>query len=398
MFLLPGAERYRRVLLTGAVVVLLGLQATFRIQPVESLVNRLLGPLQRPITQTAGLLHASLLGVPTTPSSDQVPPTTSALVATERHLGTPAPIPGMAWLEVPVRSLDPERGSLVLAAGQDFFLARGQVVAFGSAFLGRIAEVREFEADVELWSSADTRTGLTVAAEGFPQVSAVCFGRGRGGPAVVAWSQDENQFAENAALAWRPRPLDPPGLGAAGLAMGRLQQVGEVERGSALWVVEHRIPAAAEGRVFVAAGAVGTRLIAEPAQRRAPAERLLPADALLGESWYAFASRGGFPPTVVTDHGLVCGEVRAWHGSWGWARRRPPRLWDAQAVALDPERGEVLAAEGWQESETSLPLFTRGGVGLPRGLWLGYRDHPAPFPGTELEALRLDASPATEAP
>ena len=181
MFLLPGAERYRRVLLTGAVVVLLGLQATFRFPAVESLVDRVLGPLQRPITQAAGLLHASLLGTPTAPGLEQIPPTTSALVSTERHLGTPAPIPGMAWLEVPVRTMDPERGSLVLAAGQDFFLARGQVVAFGSAFLGRIAEVREFDADVELWSSADTRTGLSVAAEGLPSVSAVCFGRGRSG-------------------------------------------------------------------------------------------------------------------------------------------------------------------------------------------------------------------------
>jgi hypothetical protein len=398
VFLLPGAERYRRVLLTVVVVILLGLQAAFRFQPVESLTNRVLGPLQGPITKSAGLVYASLLGAPPAPSSDHAPPTTSALVSTERHLGTPVPIPGMAWLEVPVRAMDPQRGSLVLAAGQDFFLARGQVVAFGNSFLGRIAEVREFESDVELWSSADTRTGLSVTADGLEAVAAVCFGRGRGGAAVVGWSQDENQFQEGVALAWRPRPLDPPGLAAAGLAIGKLQHVGEEERGSALWVVDHSIPAAAEGRVFVAAGAVGTQLIAEPGQRRASASRLLSADALLGESWYAFSSSGGFAPTVLTDRGLVCGEVGAWHGSWGWAERRPPRRWEDRAVALDLEAGIILAAEDWQDSESVLPLFTRGGVGLPRGLWLGYRDFPAPYPGVELEALRLNGSPAPEVP
>ena len=178
--------------------------------------------------------------------------------------------------------------------------------------------------------------------------------------------------------------------------MGTLRMAGQESRGTAHWVVHQEIPVAAEGRVFMAAGAVGTRLIAEPSQRRAPAARLLLTDAILGEGWFAFSAAGDFRPTVVTDRGKVCGEVLSWRGNWGWARQWPPARWKQRAVALDVAVGEVLAAESWSQGERVLPLFTRGGQDLPRGLWLGYRDQPAPVPGETLQALRLDSEPPGE--
>lgn len=393
MFLLPGAERYRRVLLTVGAVAVVALQAVLRLPPVEAMTYRVVGPLQRPIAGLAGEIAQAVVG-PSESEKGPEPPQTSALIAIEREQGMPAPIPGMAWLEVPVRSLEIERGRLVVAAGEDFHLAENQIVAFGDAFLGRVGAVRPYEADVDLWTSADMRTGLSVRTEEGGAVSAVCFGRGAGGPAVVSWSEDATRFAVGQPLAWRPRPLDPPNLALAELHLGVLHQVGEAQRGDATWVVAQSIPVAAEGRVFVAAGAVGTQLVAEPAQRKASADALLLPDAVLGEDWYAFTSPAGFRPTVVQDRGRVQARVGVWRGSWGWAKRLPPAAWSQDAVALQLETGEVLSVQDWSEAENPLPLFTRGGAGVPRGLWLGFRDEPQGWPGGNLEALRLDLDAA----
>ncbi|MFK5954953.1 MAG: hypothetical protein QM477_00755 [Planctomycetota bacterium] len=395
MFLLPGAERYRRVLLTGAAVGLLALQAVLQLPQLEHVVSVVLAPVQKPIAALAGRLddfltgdsagQASVLGE-TAPS-----PTRSALVSLERRLGLPAAIPGMAWLEVPVWSLDLARGRLVIAAGKDFHLAQGQLVAFGNAFLGRLGEVREHAADVELWSAAGLRTGLTVVPESGQPIRAVCFGRGGGGTAVVEWSEDETGYLVGQTLMWRPRPLDPPNLAQAGLHLGTMQLEGDSSRGEALWVIEHSIPVGAQGRVFIAAGAVGKDLIAEPAQKRQVASRLLRTDALLGSDWYALSSPANFTPTVVTDQAKVSGELRVWRSGWGWARRLAPASWDQGAVALDPDAGEVLGVKAWEASSNPLPLFTRGGDHIPRGLWLGYQDEAAMSPLVNLEVLRLDA-------
>lgn len=396
MFLLPGAERYRRVLLTVGAVAVVATQAILQVPMVDALTYRVVGPAQAAVARTAGSLAELVLGSPAVPEGPE-PPATSALITVERERGMPAPIPGMAWLEVPVRSLELERGRLVVAAGEDFHLAENQIVAFGDAFLGRVGAIRPFEADVELWTSADMRTGLSVhPADGLP-VQAVCFGRGSGGPAVVSWSEDETRFAVGQDLRWRPRPLDPPNLAEARLQLGQLQQVGNPARGDATWVVEQAIPVAAEGRVFVAAGAVGTRLVAEPGQSRAEATPILLPDAVLGEDWYAFSSTSDFAPTVVMDHGRVQAKVGNWRGGWGWAKRRTPADWGEGAVALKLESGEVLGAEAWRAHEQALPLFTRGGAGIPRGLWLGFRDDRGGWPTPRLEALRLDPSP-DEAP
>lgn len=395
MFLLPGAERYRRVLLTVGAVAVVAAQAILRFPAIDSLTYRIVGPIQKPVAELAGVLAEVFVG--RAPAADgPEPPTTSALITIERERGMPAPIPGMAWLEVPVRSLELERGRLVLAAGADFHLAEDQIVAFGDAFLGRIGAVRPFEADVELWTSADMRTGLGVMLESGERQPAVCFGRGSGGPAVVAWSEDETRFEVGLPLAWRPRPLDPPNLAQARLQMGQLQQIGEASRGDATWVVEQFIPVAAEGRVFVAAGAVGATLVAEPARRSSSASAFHLPDAVLGNDWFAFASGASFRPTVVVDRGRVNARVEDWRGAWGWARRLPPAGWQDHAVALRLQTGEVLAADAWRTFDEALPLFTRGGEGVPRGLWLGFRDDAQSWPGDHLEALRLDLSPSEE--
>ncbi|MDA0666755.1 MAG: hypothetical protein O3A95_00385 [Planctomycetota bacterium] len=391
MFLLPGAERYRRVLLAGAAVGLLGVQAVFMQPQVESTVSQILAPVQKPLAGLAGFLDGLLTAGASTDHGAETAPTASALVAIERRLGLPEVIPGMAWLEVPVWSLDLERGRLVIAAGADFHLAEGQVVAFGDAFLGRLGEVREHSADVELWTAAGLRTGLSVTSDVMLPLRAVCFGRGTGGAAVVEWSEDETGHADGRLLMWRPRPLDPPILEQSGLRLGVLRQEGDPSRGEASWVVEHAIPAGAHGRVFIAAGAVGSTLIAEPAQRKQSATRLLPTDAILGSDWYALAADTDFAPTVSTDQGKVSGEVRVWRGQWGWARRLSPAAWEDRAVALHLEENAVLGAEAWMAFELPLPLFTRGGADLPRGLWIGYQDEAAPQPGAALEVLRLDA-------
>lgn len=395
MFLLPGAERYRRVLLTVGAVAVVAAQAVLRFPAIDDLAYRIIGPVQKPLTELAGTVSDLVSGGFVNVDGPK-PPTTSALIAIERERGMPAPIPGMAWLEVPVRSLELKRGRLVLAAGEDFHLAEDQIVAFGDAFLGRIGAVRPFESDVDLWTSADMRTGLSVLHEEGLPLSAVCFGRGSGGPAVVAWSEDETRFAEGLPLAWRPRPLDPPNLAQARLHLGQLALIGDLERGDATWVVEQSIPVAAEGRVFVAAGAVGATLVAEPAQRKSQGSTMLLPDAVLGNDWYAFASAAPFRPTVVVHHGRVNARVSDWRGSWGWAQRLTPSDWEEDAVALQLQTGEVLAAEAWSAEEEALPLFTRGGAGIPRGLWLGYRDDVQHWPSSSLEVLRLDRSP-TEA-
>jgi len=391
VFLLPGAERYRRVLLTGAAVGLLAVQAMFPLPQIEHVVSVVLAPVQKPIAALAGELDDLLTGTSVDSTGVALAPTRSALVAMERRLGLPAAIPGMAWLEVPVWSLDLERGRLVIAAGTDFHLAKGQVVAFGESFLGRLGEVREHAADVELWSAAGLRTGLAVLSETGLPIRAVCFGRGGGGAAVVEWSEDETDYQDGQALMWRPRPLDPPNLEQAGLHLGALSLEGDPNRGEALWVVDHAIPAGAQGRVFIAAGAVGSELIADPAERRHGASRLLRTDALLGSGWYALSSSADFTPTVVTDQAKVSGELRVWRSGWGWARRLAPAAWDEGAVALNPDAGELLGAKAWEESANPLPLFTRGGAHIPRGLWLGYQDEAAMYPATSLEVLRLDA-------
>ncbi len=392
MFLLPGAERYRRVLLTGAVLALICLQAIWPWPWLEKAVQHGLGALQQPVAHLAGWVQQLVVGGPASELGPPPPKEESALIEAERKQGRPQPLPGMAWLEVPVRSVELERGRMVLAAGEDFHLASGQVVAFAQEYLGRLGKVEAHQSEVDLWSSSDMRTGLSVRGDHGFAMSAVCFGRGRGGRAVLNWVEDKTLLRVGMALQWRPRPLDPPTLAAAGLHMGFLEREGNEQRGDALWVVAHELPAASMGRVYVAAGAVGPKLVAEPRQEEASAQWVLGMDAVLGGAWFALSASSSFVPTVATFRGQVCGEVLVWRGAWGWAHSLSPADWAENAVALGPG-GRVLPASDWQSQETDLPLFSRGGSSVPRGLWLGWRFQSAVAPGAEMKVLCLSLEP-----
>lgn len=394
MFLLPGAERYRRVMSCAGVIAVLMVQAMLPWQPLEDGCNRVFGPLLRPLTELSAA--AAEIVLPTAePAESPQALEHSVLVEMERRLGKPEPLPGMEWLEVPVLSLEAEVGRITLTAGSDFHLAKGQVVAYGDRYLGRVTEVTAHQASVELVTAPNVRTGVLLSDEIGGSSKAVSLGRGRAGPAVLPWLQEADHIAEGQRLTWRPRPLDPPNLTAAKLHLGVTKRIGEEQRGTAVWTIDGALPTAAEGRIYVAASAVGERLVAEPLQVRTAARRLLLDDAVLGSGWCAVAADINIKPAVFADHGQVGGWCSSWRGNWGWFRIAAPASWQGAAVALQAENSSVLDQSAWQEAEQALPLFTRGGQGVPRGLWLGFRDQAARLPSSKLTVI-LQADGVTE--
>lgn len=386
MFLLPGAERYRRGVFCAGLVVFLVIQAVFPWQPLEDGCNRLIGPLTRPITELSAA--AAEVVVPTAePAEKRQALEHSVLVEMERRLGKPDALPGMEWLEVPVVSLETEVGRVTLAAGSDFHIASGQVVAYGDRYLGRVTEVGAHQTTVELVTAPNVRTGVMLQGRAGIRSKAVSLGRGRAGPAVLPWLQEANHIAEGQSLTWRPRPLDPPNLHAAQLRLGVTKRIGDEQRGTAVWTIDGSLPTAAEGRLYVAASAVGERLVAEPLQVQRPARRLLLDDAVLGSGWCAVAADIAVKPAVFAEQGQVGGWCSSWRGNWGWFRIAAPASWQSQAVALQSETTSVLGQKDWQQVDEALPLFTRGGNGVPRGLWLGFRNQAARLPSSELSVI-----------
>jgi len=366
--------------------VVLIVQAVLPWQPLEDGCNRLFGPLTRPIAELSAA--ASEIVLPTAePANSLQTLDHSVLVEMERRLGKPEPLPGMEWLEVPVLSLDPEVGRITLAAGSDFHIASGQVVAYGDRYLGRVTDVSAHQAVVELVTAPNVRTGVLLKDEMGVTSKAVSLGRGRAGPAVLPWLQEADHISEGQVLTWRSRPLDPPNLHAAKLRLGQAQRDGDEQRGTAVWTIDGDLPAAAEGRLYVAASAVGERLVAEPLQVRTEARRLLLDDAVLGSGWCAIAADTSIKPAVYADQGQVGGWCSSWRGNWGWFRIAEPSSWQGRAVALHAESSSVLDCTDWQQAEQALPLFTRGGHGVPRGLWLGFRDQAARLPSSALTVI-----------
>ncbi len=389
MFLLPGAERYRRVVLCGGIVVALIVQAVLQWQPLEDACNSVFGPILRPVTQASA--KAVELVMPTTePIDGSQPLESSVLVEMERRLGRPQPLPGMKWLEVPVVSVEADVGRITLAAGADFHLVVGQIVAYGERFIGRISQVEGHRSTVELVTAPNVRTGVLLISKDEAASKGVSLGRGRAGPAVLPWLEDADLVVAGQDIAWRPRPLDPPNLSEAELHLGVCRREGDEQRGNAVWVLDAPLPAGAEGRLFVAASAVGERLVAEPLQVSTPGERLLIDDAVLGSGWCAVAASSPITPTVFVDRGQAGGWCSSWRGNWGWFRRMPAASWGSKAVALETTSGAVLDIQRWQTSDDALPLFTRGGNGVPRGLWLGNRDAPALVPASQLLVIAQD--------
>lgn len=378
-FLLPGAERNRKKLLTVFAVLLLCTQAYFPLPLIENAVNAVCGPLMQPVTRLAGIWSALFQRLPA--GSETSSEHNSPLIAAERRFGHPRNVPGVVWLEVPVLDIDTQSGQMKLGAGDDFHLSPGQVVAFADSFLGRISEVTADIAYVDLFNRAGQRTGITLQSEN-SSTRAVCFGRGLSGAAVIDWIENEKGVSPESDLWWRPRPLDTAELANAGLKLGRSATEGSSARGDYTFVVEHSIPASAEGRVYIAASAIGESVVSEPLVFNAGARRVLLGDAVFGRRLCAVTSDAAFHPAVLSDHSLVCGKVVAWRGNWGWAYLQQPSAWVDTSVSLADGRVRLHSPEDVSANPT---LYTRGGEGVPRGMLLGESQANMFVPSASLE-------------
>ena len=375
-FLLPGAERNRKKLLTVLAVLSLCVQSCFPLSFVDDAVHAVLGPVMQPITRLAGGWSSLFQKLPRV---DEIAGTyNSPLISAERRFGHPADVPGVAWLEVPVLDIDEGSGQMKLAAGRNFHLSTGQIVAFADNYLGRISEVEDDIAYVDLFNRAGQRTGIKLSASA-KTTRAVCFGRGLSGRAIVDWIEDEKAVAVQATLWWRPRPLDVVHLANAGLKLGMAVSEGSAARGDDMFVVAHEIPASAEGRVYVAASAIGDSIVAEPIVHHHRAQRIMLGDAVFGNRLVAVASGADFTPAVLSDHSRVCGQVLTWRGNWGWAHLQQPSAWVDKSVALY-DGGVRLHNAGEDQV-----IYTRGGAGIPRGMLLGDADAQRFVPSVNLD-------------
>jgi hypothetical protein len=378
LFLLPGAERNRKKLLTVFAVVALCVQACFPLPLIDNAVHTVFGPLMRPITRLAGVYSSFFQRLPTADVNRKQ--YTSPLIAAERKRGHPQEVPGVVWLEVPVLDIDVASGRMKLGAGDNFYLSPGMIVAFGKSFLGRIAAVEPEIALVDLYNRAGQRTGLTLKTVD-SSTRAVCFGRGFSGPAVIDWLEDEKQAFSDAQLLWRPRPLDAAQLANAGLHLGVSRAEGSFARGNHGFVVEHKIPASAEGRVYVAASAIGESVVTEPVVRQAPAQRILLGGGVFGGTVCAVSASCDFRPAVLSDHSRVCGSIVEWRQNWGWTSLLTPSAWDNKAVFLNDGQVQLFDPSSALQHE----LYTRGGVGVPRGLFLGKSHNKLFAPSVNLD-------------
>lgn len=367
MRILPAAARSRRLLLGGLLLTVSAAQA-WSPRPE---VQRLLDPVEallEPVTRAAGWLQEALLG-PQPPAATTAPPGLD-LEQVERRLGRPAPVPGMAWLEAPVLEVEPEKDRIVILAAEGLALAPGMPVAFGATYLGRLESLDGRRGIVRTWSAANERTGVAWEDfEGRP-VRGVALGRGAGGPAVVQWREEEVDLREDAMVWWRPHPGESPELLQAGLRLGRLRPSGRMERGDLLWTLDAVAEAGAEGRVYLAAGAVAERLAGEAPVRQDAASLLLPGDAVFGPGWARFAVAGGSGLKVVSGaDGLVLGRVHREAGGMAWVQREVLEDWGDAAILLQEDA--LLAREEAAEADAVGQWITRGLAGVPRGLWLG---------------------------
>jgi hypothetical protein len=375
-FLLPGAERNRKKLLTVLAVLSLCVQSCFPLSFVDDAVHAVLGPVMQPITRLAGAWSSLFQRLPRVDKKGDV--YNSPLISAERRFGHPLDVPGVAWLEVPVLDIDEKSGQMKLAAGRNFHLSAGQIVAFADNYLGRISEVEDDIAYVDLFNRAGQRTGIKLSSS-TTATRAVCFGRGLSGPAIVDWIEDEKVVEAQAILWWRPRPLDIVHLANAGLKLGKAVSEGSAEHGDYMFVVAHQIPASAEGRVYVAASAIGDSIVAEPIVHHHQAQRIMLGDAVFGNRLVAVSSGANFTPAVLSDHSRVCGQVLAWRGNWGWAHIQQPSSWVAKSVALYGGRVRL------HDAGENQVIYTRGGAGVPRGMLLGDSDAPLFVPSANLD-------------
>ena len=380
MFLLPNAERVRQVAALG---LFLCLGVGLAVWPVQA-VSQSLRWLVQPIAQLVSIGVQSIQAVlnpnvgSTGVSAESEPQiSTTLLLEVERALGNPPAAPGIAWLEVPVWKVDEGAGLLSLAAGQDFALAAGQAVVFGSHWVGRIIKVENQRATVRLWTSPGARTGVRLVEKN--QITkAVTMGRGTQKPPLVRWIDPSGSPHSGAGVFWRATEMDSPALRRLDFSMGRLLRQGNELRGSGVWAIKTEFPAGAEGRVWVAAGAVGDSLVAEPGIHTASLGKPLHGDGVLFGNWKSVFQLTKAPAKVIESAGQLQGEVLRQSGRKLWFLAKAPSAWGSRAIALTSE-GEF--------HEDGRVLFSRGGQGIPRGFLLGVRDSGPPSMVGNLRSL-----------
>lgn len=370
MLLLPGAERERRALLLGAALILGALLSWWPVPPVERLADRALGLVAEPLAAAAFWIARQVAPASHHQASPPAPPP-GWLDALERAAAVPAPVRGLAWVEVPVVGIERHGSVLRLGAGSALGLAAGMVAACGEEYLGRIAEVEEHAATLRHFTVVDERTGVRLRDAHEVERDAILLGRGVR-PALLAPIEDGAVPSHAGAITFRGRRSDPPALAAAGLRLGHAARDGDPRRGERAWTVSARLPALAEGRVFVAAGALPAQVIPPPAPASANARETLRWDAVLGTRFSAFTLDGALPaaPAVVQRAGRALGPVLRMRGRMGWVRRDPVEEWVRRDAARAAPAGAPL--HGW---------YTRGSGGVPRGLWLGAAGEPLPDHG-----------------
>lgn len=379
MLLLPGAERERRALLLGGALAAGIASAWWPVAAVERAADRLVGWAAPPLARGAAWIADRVAPAPSPATATAAPPP-GWLDEAERQRARPAPLAGLAWIEVPVLSVDRERGALRLGAGRTIGLAEGMVAACGGRYLGRLAEVDDDRSLLLHFRAADERTGVRLEGES-GSIDGILIGRNQRPPVLMA--EGGAPLAEGESVRFRGRASDPPPLRGAGLLLGDVAPFGDRARGEAAWVVEGELPLLAEGRVFVAAGALPAEPVPPPRPAEAPAAESLRRDGVFGERFCAFSGAGGLPapPAVAERAGRVLGAAVRVRGGLAWVRVEGAAEWIERGEAVRPDEA---AAHGW---------FTRGGGGIPRGLWLGAPGDPPPLAG---EARWLAAGSARE--
>jgi hypothetical protein len=395
VFLLPIAERHRRSLLLGLLLAALLLQSWMQWGPLQALGRTLVAPVAAVIMPLAGQVvdRVDPRRAPTTPGLAS----TTEFVQLEREQGRPAELPGVAWLEIPVFEYRRSEHRLVLAAGSNYGLAVGMPVVFGSTWLGRLSQVHRFSAVVQLCSAAGVPTGayLPVAATlgqedaNAGALRAVVEGRGREGVPLLRWMESQAEPKEGGDVLWRATMDDLPGLGGLGLELGTAEFTGDVQRGAGYWQVIFEMPAGAEGRVFVPAGAIAKSTVAEPQIDHSPAQLALRVDGVFGAELCGLRTLKAEQPSVVLDGNRVLGKVVAHRGNLLWCSLQPPKAWSEESLRLS-DLGMV--------DPDPVQLFTRGDATVPRGLPLGATNAAAPVPGAEFWALTRVPLPSEEQP